>query len=99
MTKEFLVVFETGPTNFGAFAPDIPGCVATGTTIEQTRERYLEAVTAHLEWMAEDHDSMPEPRTTEFIPEPEEAADFCPWTVEFLAIPMPAVIQLTRTAA
>ena len=89
MTKEFLVVFEAGKTSFGAFAPDIPGCYGLGETLEQTRERYLEAAAAHLEWMARDHDPMPEPKTTsfDFAREPEAEASY--YVVEWLPIPLP----------
>ena len=90
MTKEFLVVFEAGKKGFGAFAPDIPGCYGLGQNLEQTRERYLEAVAAHLAWMASDHDPIPEPVTTAFDfsrePEKEEASYYI---VEWLPIPLP----------
>jgi predicted RNase H-like HicB family nuclease len=66
MKKDFMVVFEVGKKGFGAFAPDIQGCFAVGPTLEVTRQRYLEAVKAHLNWMASDHDPMPKPATTAF---------------------------------
>ena len=66
MKTDFMVVFEVGKKSFGAYAPDIPGCFAVGPTLEETRRRYLEAVKAHLDWMASDHDPMPKPATTAF---------------------------------
>ncbi|RXH56246.1 hypothetical protein GRAN_3103 [Granulicella sibirica] len=84
-----MVVFEAGKTSFSAFAPDIPGCFGLGDTLEETRERYLEAAAAHLAWMASDHDLMPQPVTTtfDFAREPENEATY--YVVEWLPIPMP----------
>jgi predicted RNase H-like HicB family nuclease len=33
----YLVVYEKGPSNYSAYSPDLPGCVAAGTTVEETR--------------------------------------------------------------
>ena len=63
MTKEFLVIFETGKSGFGGQSPDIPGCFAVGPTLEITRRRYIEAVAAHLMWLASDRDIIPQPVT------------------------------------
>ena len=91
MKKDFLVVFEAGKTSFSAFAPDIPGCYAIGETLDQTRDRYLEAAEAHLTWMASDHDPMPQPVTTmfDFSREPEEdEASY--YIVQWVPISLPA---------
>jgi predicted RNase H-like HicB family nuclease len=90
MKKEFLVVFEKGKTSFGAFAPDIPGCFAVGPTLEETERRFLEAVEAHLEWLASDHDAIPQPKTTshDFSREPGE--ETTSYYVEWLPISVPA---------
>lgn len=47
--NEYLVVIERGDRNFSAYAPDVPGAVATGGTLEQVRERMAEALAIHLE--------------------------------------------------
>jgi len=99
MTKEFLVVFEAGPNNFSAFAPDIPGCYALGATLEITRARYLEAADAHLAWMASDHDPMPEPVTSIFDFARSEEGEVGRYVVEWLAIPIPVETQRALTAA
>ena len=62
MKLEFLVVFEKGMTSFGAPAPDIPGCFAVGSTLDETRTRFLEAAKAHLQWIANDGDAIPRPK-------------------------------------
>jgi predicted RNase H-like HicB family nuclease len=90
MKKEFLVVFEVGKTSLGAFAPDIPGCFAVGSNLEETRQRFLEAVEAHLKWMADDHDSIPEPVTSAFDFAPREGAEKTSYYVEWLAIAVPS---------
>jgi predicted RNase H-like HicB family nuclease len=93
MNKEFLVVFEKGKTSYGAFAPDIPGCFAVGPTLEETRSRFLGAVEAHLNWMASDHDPMPEPVTTAFDFSPEPGSERSSYYVEWVLIPVPVHAQ------
>jgi predicted RNase H-like HicB family nuclease len=98
MKSEFLVVFEIGKESVGAFAPDIPGCFAVGPTLDETKRRYLEAVEAHLEWMASDHDPIPKPVTTiyDFSRESDEEASS--YYVEWLAIPLPVEMRLAISA-
>jgi predicted RNase H-like HicB family nuclease len=90
MKKEFLVVFEKGKESVGAHAPDIDGCFAVGQTLEEARRRYVEAAEAHLQWLAKDHDTIPQPVTTtvEFARTPGEQAPT--YYVEWLAISVPA---------
>jgi len=89
MKQQFLVVFEVGKTSVGASAPDIPGCFAVGQTLDETRLRFLEAVEAHLEWMASDHDSIPEPMTTAYDFSREPGEETSSYYVEWLAISVP----------
>lgn len=58
--NKFLVVFEKSTTGFGAYARDLPGCVATGRTLEVTRKRMAKAMEMHLSAMREDGDPIPE---------------------------------------
>jgi predicted RNase H-like HicB family nuclease len=99
MTKDFLVVFEAGPKNFSAFAPDIPGCYALGDTVEITRQRFLEAAKAHLDWMASDHDPIPEPVTTSYDFTREEEDETGHYVVEWIAIPLPDTAPRAQHAA
>ena len=89
MNKEFLVVFEKGKTSFGAFAPDIPGCFAVGATLDEVKARFMEAVAAHLEWLASDHDPIPDPVTTCFDFSQEPGQERSSYYVEWLMIPVP----------
>ena len=63
----FLVVFEKSTTGYGAYAPDLPGCAATGRTLEETRKRMAKAMELHLSAMREDGDSIPEPSHFELV--------------------------------
>jgi predicted RNase H-like HicB family nuclease len=87
--KEFLVVFEKGKTSYGAFAPDIPGCFAVGQTLNEVQSRFFEAVKAHLEWMASDHDPMPDPVTTSYDFAQEPGEERSSYYVEWVLIPVP----------
>ncbi len=60
MTR-YAVVYEPTRTGYSAYAPDLPGCIATGSTLEETRTRMHEALEIHIESMREDGDHIPEP--------------------------------------
>ena len=57
------IVIEKGERNCSVYVPDLPGCVATGTTVEEAKERIKEAIHLHIEGMREDGDPIPESRT------------------------------------
>jgi len=59
--NNYLVIYEPGEHNWSAFSPDVPGCVATGKTREQTERNFQEALTLHLEAIAEDNEEVPMP--------------------------------------
>lgn len=59
----YAVVFEKGPTSFGAYVPDLPGCVAVGETEEEVRRLIAEAIPLHLEGLREDGLPIPDPET------------------------------------
>jgi predicted RNase H-like HicB family nuclease len=61
--KRYAIVLEKAPNNWGAYAPDVPGCIATGPTREVTLTRMHDALQAHIAWMARDGDPIPEPET------------------------------------
>jgi predicted RNase H-like HicB family nuclease len=50
----YAIVIEDAGANFSAYSPDLPGCVATGATPEETESRMREAIELHLEGLAED---------------------------------------------
>ena len=56
----FLVVIEKVGNNYSAYSPDLPGCVATGTTREETEQNMHEAIEMHVRGLLEDKLSIPE---------------------------------------
>ena len=61
---KYTVIIEKGPTSYGAYIPDLPGCVAAGETFEETCQLIQEAVNYHVELMAEHGETIPEPLNT-----------------------------------
>lgn len=61
--RRYAVIVEPSGNGFGAYAPDIPGCVAVGETIEETLVFMKDALEAHLRMMRDDGDPIPEPST------------------------------------
>lgn len=51
--QRYVVVFEKAASNWAAYSPDVPGCVATGATKEETAESMREALAFHLEGLRE----------------------------------------------
>jgi predicted RNase H-like HicB family nuclease len=60
---KYAVVIERGETSFGAYVPDLPGCVAVGETREEAMTLIREAIEFHLEGMSENGEDMPEPHS------------------------------------
>jgi predicted RNase H-like HicB family nuclease len=60
--KRYLILIEGGPpSNYSAWSPDLPGCVATGDTVEQVEREMRAAIALHLEGIVEDGGEIPEP--------------------------------------
>ncbi|MDZ4791351.1 MAG: type II toxin-antitoxin system HicB family antitoxin [Hyphomicrobiales bacterium] len=57
----YAVVIERAENNYAAYVPDLPGCIATGATVEETEKLIAEAIAFHLEGMKEDGLPIPEP--------------------------------------
>ncbi len=58
----YLILVEGGPpSNYSAWSPDVPGCVATGTTVDDCVREMREALTGHLDVMREHGEQIPEP--------------------------------------
>ncbi len=60
----YAVVIEKGDTSYGAYVPDLPGCVAVGETLEEVESLIKEAIEFHLEGMQEQGLPIPEPAAT-----------------------------------
>lgn len=50
----YAIVIEKAESNYSAYVPDLPGCVATGATVEEAEASIREAIEFHLEGMRED---------------------------------------------
>lgn len=61
---EYVVVVEKSETGFGAYIPDLPGCVAVGETREETLSLIREAVDFHIESLREHGERVPSPSAT-----------------------------------
>jgi len=57
----YAVVIEKAELNFSAYVPDLPGCVATGTTIKEAENEIREAIKFHIDGMKEDGLPIPTP--------------------------------------
>ena len=64
---QYAMIIEKGERNYSAYLPDLPGCVATGKTVEEVKERMSEAVTLQLRGMCEDGLPIPEPSLVEYV--------------------------------
>ena len=64
---KYLIVIERAEGNFSTYSPDLPGCVATGSSPEEAKSNMHEAIQMHLEGLKQD--GLP-------IPEPESTADY-----------------------
>ena len=59
--RRYAVVIERAPGNYSAYVRDLPGCVATGATIEETEREIREAIEFHLEGLRDVGEPIPEP--------------------------------------
>lgn len=60
----YAIVIEKAEKNYAAYVPDLPGCIATGETIEETEQHIREAIDLHLRGMREDGLPIPEPSSS-----------------------------------
>ena len=69
----YLVVVEQGPTSFGAYVPDLPGCVAAADTREEVLKLIREAIEFHIDGLREDGQPIPAPSSSSEIVDVEAA--------------------------
>jgi len=60
---EYTVIYERGETNWGAYVPDLPGCVSIGDTLAEVQENIKEAIELYLEVLKEDGKPISKPST------------------------------------
>ena len=61
MSAKYAVIFERAENNWAAYVPDLPGCITTGKTLEETKVNIREAIRGHFNTMREYGDPIPEP--------------------------------------
>ena len=61
---KYAVVSEKGETSFGAYVPDLPGCIASGETREEVLRLIHEAIEFHIQGLKEEGESIPQPSSS-----------------------------------
>ena len=61
---QYLVIVEEGETSYGAYVPDLPGCVAVAETRQEVLRLVREAIELHLDSMRQEGAPIPAPHTT-----------------------------------
>jgi predicted RNase H-like HicB family nuclease len=100
---KYAVIFERSSNGYGAYVPDLPGCVAVGDTLEETQKLIREAIDLHLKGMREDGETAPEPSSFAEnikIETPEkmilelggEEAELMRWAAELEHVPVSSFI-------
>jgi predicted RNase H-like HicB family nuclease len=76
----YLVIIRRTSTGYSVDVPDLPGCVATGTTVEHARQMIADAIEMHLELMRKSGELVPNPtRSYEFAVDQDAAEELCTW--------------------
>ncbi|MGH9874841.1 MAG: type II toxin-antitoxin system HicB family antitoxin [Pyrinomonadaceae bacterium] len=63
----YAMIIEKGERNYSAYFPDLPGCIATGKTLEELKQAMREALELHLRGMREDGLPIPEPSMVDYV--------------------------------
>jgi len=66
----YAIVIEKAAGNYSAYVPDLPGCIATGSTVEETEREISEAIAFHIEGLREGGFPIPEPTSQVAYVEP-----------------------------
>jgi len=65
---KYAVVIEKGEKGYGAYVPDLPGCIAAGDTKKEVKKLIHEAIEFHIEGLKENGEQIPQPTSSiEFI--------------------------------
>ena len=64
MTKRYLIVMEATNTGYSSYSPDLPGCVATGSTESEVEQRMRQALELHVAGLREQGEPVPEPQSS-----------------------------------
>ncbi len=76
----YLVIIRRTRTGYSVDVPDLPGCIATGTTVEHARQVIAEAIEMHLELLRQSGETAPPPSSSyEFAVDGNSAEELCTW--------------------
>jgi predicted RNase H-like HicB family nuclease len=76
----YLVVIRRTTTGYSVDVPDLPGCIATATSVEHARQMIAQAIEMHLEMMQQSGDPIPSPSMTyEFAIDEDSPEELCTW--------------------
>ncbi len=76
----YLIMIRRTNTGYSVDVPDLPGCIATGTTVEHARQMIAEAIEMHLELMQQSGETIPSPSSSyEFAVDQDSPEELCTW--------------------
>jgi predicted RNase H-like HicB family nuclease len=76
----YLVIIRRTGTGYSVDVPDLPGCIATGTTVEHARQMISDAIEMHIELMQQSGEMIPTPSTSyEFAVDQNSDEELCTW--------------------
>lgn len=58
---QYVVIFEKGENSYGAYVPDLPGCIAVGETLEEVKALIVEAIAFHIKALQDAGEPVPQP--------------------------------------
>jgi len=61
MRRKYAVIFEQAEQNWAAYVPDLPGCITTGASLEETERNIREAIEGHIRTLQDFGEPVPEP--------------------------------------
>lgn len=64
---KYAMIIEKGKRNYSAYVPDLPGCIATGNTLDAVKKRMREAFELHVRGLREDGLPIPEPSLVDYV--------------------------------
>ncbi len=80
VSYQFIVMIRRTNTGYSVDVPDLPGCIATGLTVEHAKQLIAEAITLHLDMMQQTGEAIPVPRKSiEFTIDEDASEEFCGW--------------------
>ncbi len=71
---KYMVIIEKGESGYGAYVPDLPGCIAAAETENEVRELIQEAIAFHIEGLIEAGEPVPQPSSASIFIEVPTAA-------------------------